>query len=248
MSLPKFNLSKLRESVLKQQSVTKRDIASLLLLDRLQAQIRREKTEESKIKEDKIPYGKVVLVLNLKETSNKDEYMVLFHKSGHAGERFSTHSYANYESDLLSNIAMSECIGESDESFTRFIGGDIYTFFNESFHFSIARQYKTEDKNLEIIFVSEDTIFKNLEEMGVSDYEGKNEKLKNDVVSFFTNTIKKAFGIHEGSMDDYDEVCDELDIPKNLRLKSLSLTQIPCIIGLDLLSVEAYMGTNPDIN
>ena len=39
MSLPKFNLSKLKESVAKQQAVTKEDIRNLLLLDRLQAQV-----------------------------------------------------------------------------------------------------------------------------------------------------------------------------------------------------------------
>jgi len=39
MSIPKFNLSKLKESVAKQQAVTKEDIRNLLLLDRLQSQI-----------------------------------------------------------------------------------------------------------------------------------------------------------------------------------------------------------------
>jgi len=40
MSIPKFNLSKLRKSVLRQQQVTKKDIANLLLLDRLQSQVK----------------------------------------------------------------------------------------------------------------------------------------------------------------------------------------------------------------
>jgi len=49
MSLPKFNLNKLRESVSAQQAVTKKDIADLLLLDRLRAGIsKQKKTEEIK--------------------------------------------------------------------------------------------------------------------------------------------------------------------------------------------------------
>ena len=45
MSLPKFNLDKLRESVSQQQAITRKDMANLFLLDRLQAQISREKGE-----------------------------------------------------------------------------------------------------------------------------------------------------------------------------------------------------------
>jgi hypothetical protein len=251
MSLPKFNLSKLRDSVSKQQEVTKKDIANLLLLDRLQAQMRREKTEnkEPKIKEDKIPYGKVVLLLKLRETSNKEEYMVLEDSGGDAGDRFRSYSYDSYEDDLLSNIARSECIGRSDEAFSEYIGEDIYTFFNEGFHFSIVWKYEPKNGNLELVLLSNDTIFEYLEGLGISDYEGDDKKLKNDVVSFLTNTIKKAFGIKtDYFLDKYEDMCDELDIPKDLRLKSLSENEIPCIIGLDLLSVEAYMGTNPDIS
>ena len=48
MSLPKFNLSKLRDSVAQQQAVTKKDIANLLLLDRLQAMIKSQKPKERK--------------------------------------------------------------------------------------------------------------------------------------------------------------------------------------------------------
>lgn len=48
MSLPKFNLSKLRESVSRQQSVTREDIRNLLLLERLQAQIGKQSRENEK--------------------------------------------------------------------------------------------------------------------------------------------------------------------------------------------------------
>ena len=49
MSLPKFNLDKLRKSVSRQQAVIKKDIANLLLLDRLQSQIARQKGDFKKI-------------------------------------------------------------------------------------------------------------------------------------------------------------------------------------------------------
>ena len=254
MSLPKFNLSKLRDSVSKQQEVTKKDIANLLLLDRLQAQMRREKAEEKepKIKEDRIPYGQVVLILDLKETSNKDEYMVLSFPGGDSGERFEKHSYDLYKYDLLSNIARSDCINKVDEAFSEYIGEDVYTFFNEDFHFEMNRKYDTEDGNTRFIFVSKYTIFEHLEDLAISDYEGKDNKLKNDVISFFTNTIKNAFGMKTDyfleNYDNYEEFCEELAIPEFLRLKSFPNGQIPCIIGLDFVSIEVYMGTNPDIN
>ena len=46
MYLPKFNLSKLRQSVANQQNVTKKDIANLLLLDRLQSQVEQVKGDD----------------------------------------------------------------------------------------------------------------------------------------------------------------------------------------------------------
>jgi len=53
MSLPKFNLSKLRESVSRQQSVTRKDIRNLLLLERLQAQIgKQSRVNEKKYKSE----------------------------------------------------------------------------------------------------------------------------------------------------------------------------------------------------
>jgi len=42
MSLPKFNLSKLKEAVSRQQKVTRQDIRNLLLLDRLQAEVAKQ--------------------------------------------------------------------------------------------------------------------------------------------------------------------------------------------------------------
>ena len=51
MSIPKFNLSKLKESVSRQQEATKQDIRNLLLLDRLQSDISRQnQTKKSKSK------------------------------------------------------------------------------------------------------------------------------------------------------------------------------------------------------
>ena len=48
MSIPKFNLSKLRESVVNQQAVTRKDIANLLLLDRLQSMVKKQSFEKKK--------------------------------------------------------------------------------------------------------------------------------------------------------------------------------------------------------
>lgn len=45
MSLPKFNLSKLKESVSRQQKATRQDIQNLLLLDRLQAEVANQRTK-----------------------------------------------------------------------------------------------------------------------------------------------------------------------------------------------------------
>ena len=50
MSIPKFNLSKLRESVAQQQSVTRKDIANLLLLDRLQSMVKKQSFQKKKVK------------------------------------------------------------------------------------------------------------------------------------------------------------------------------------------------------
>ena len=50
MSIPKFNLSKLRESVMQQQSVTRKDIANLLLLDRLQSMVKRQYSQKKNMK------------------------------------------------------------------------------------------------------------------------------------------------------------------------------------------------------
>ena len=53
MSLPKFNLSKLKESVSRQQSATREDIRNLLLLERLQAQIgKQSRANEKKYKSE----------------------------------------------------------------------------------------------------------------------------------------------------------------------------------------------------
>lgn len=49
MSVPKFNLSKLRESVVRQQAVTRRDIANLLLLDRLQSMVKKQSFQKKKV-------------------------------------------------------------------------------------------------------------------------------------------------------------------------------------------------------
>ena len=51
MPIPKFNLSKLRDSVSAQQRVTREDIRNLLLLDRLQSQIRKESIDREPLKE-----------------------------------------------------------------------------------------------------------------------------------------------------------------------------------------------------
>jgi len=45
MSLPKFNLSKLKEAVSRQQKVTRQDIRNLLLLDRLRSDVTKQRTK-----------------------------------------------------------------------------------------------------------------------------------------------------------------------------------------------------------
>ena len=49
MSIPKFNLHKLRASVASQQTVTKKDIRNLLLLDRLRAGIGKQSQKQKEI-------------------------------------------------------------------------------------------------------------------------------------------------------------------------------------------------------
>lgn len=61
MSLPKFNLSKLRKSIVDQQSVTKKDIRNLLLLDRLQAQVKSENNSRKISNLKKFPKTKYYL-------------------------------------------------------------------------------------------------------------------------------------------------------------------------------------------
>ena len=49
MSIPKFNLHKLRASVASQQTVTKKDIRNLLLLDRLRAGIGKQSQKQKEV-------------------------------------------------------------------------------------------------------------------------------------------------------------------------------------------------------
>ena len=66
MPIPKFNLSKLRDSVSAQQRVTREDIRNLLLLDRLQSQIRKESIKREPLKEG---WVRCSMILNF---ANKD--------------------------------------------------------------------------------------------------------------------------------------------------------------------------------
>jgi len=225
MSLPKFNLSRLRESVLRQQSATRKDISNLLLLDRLQSQMRREeteKTEENKINENEIPYGVILIVLKIKKPLNGEEYEVL------TLNRVEKHSYESPDQygDLLTNITESVCcIDVTKGGFTDIIdSGD--TNANDVFDFINEMDFKTpydsiEDAindTVEIYFLSDRTIFTYLEGGGHDKYEGKPNQLKKDVIDFLTTVIKKSFG------------------------RSKKDNQ-PCISGIALESVEVYMGT-----
>jgi hypothetical protein len=88
MSLPKFNLSKLRDSVAQQQAVTKKDIANLLLLDRLQAMIKSQKPKERK-RESLDDFITIDIMMT---KSSKDEYFYLYDSGAD--------SYAGFEINL----------------------------------------------------------------------------------------------------------------------------------------------------
>jgi len=77
MSLPKFNLSKLRDSVAQQQAVTKKDIANLLLLDRLQAMVKSQKPKERK----RESLDNFITISIDMTKSSKSEYFYLYDSS-----------------------------------------------------------------------------------------------------------------------------------------------------------------------
>ena len=58
MSIPKFNLSKLKEAVSNQQKATRQDIRNLLLLERLQADV----SKQNQAKKSKSKSGEVYKV------------------------------------------------------------------------------------------------------------------------------------------------------------------------------------------
>jgi len=79
MSLPKFNLSKLRDSVAQQQAVTKKDIANLLLLDRLQAQLSKQAVKSDPMNAKPLKKGWARIKLNLEFYSESDhDYAILY--------------------------------------------------------------------------------------------------------------------------------------------------------------------------
>jgi len=79
MSLPKFNLSKLRDSVAQQQAVTKKDIANLLLLDRLQAQLSKQAVTSDPMNAKPLKKGWARINFNLDFYSESDhDYAILY--------------------------------------------------------------------------------------------------------------------------------------------------------------------------
>jgi hypothetical protein len=98
MPLPKFNLNKLRESVSAQQSATKKDIANLLLLDRLKASIgRQKKTEEIK----KIDFNYRVRVWHNSGEGHKTTEIASY------GPISQDKSFCNYLEDEISRLKKS---------------------------------------------------------------------------------------------------------------------------------------------
>ena len=79
MSLPKFNLSKLRDSVAQQQAVTKKDIANLLLLDRLQAQLSKQAVKKDPMNVKPLKKGWARINLKLEFSSESDHDYAILH-------------------------------------------------------------------------------------------------------------------------------------------------------------------------
>ena len=80
MSIPKFNLSKLKEAVSNQQKATRQDIRNLLLLERLQADVlKQNQTKKSKSKSGEV-YKVTINGLQLKLNNGNFDFDVEFTK------------------------------------------------------------------------------------------------------------------------------------------------------------------------
>ena len=111
MSLPKFNLSKLRLAVSRQQAVTKKDIANLLLLDRLQSQLRKQSGERKDFDLPPLSNGEARFYVEF-YTENEDgtvEYLDIKYieprsDDGYKVENFVIEKVTEYSKETLNNI------------------------------------------------------------------------------------------------------------------------------------------------
>lgn len=111
MSIPKFNLSKLRESVFRQQKATRQDIRNLLLLDRLQS----DTSKQNQNKKSRGKSGEVykVTINNYSFDINENKIYCDVEFIKYIGKKdFESVTMKNYDIDDVQNALTEE--GEFD--------------------------------------------------------------------------------------------------------------------------------------
>jgi len=119
MSLPKFNLNKLRKSVSQQQRDMKKNIADLLLLDRLQAQLNKENKKDKK--GDDMPKKYIKGVFNLEISLVPDQEAEVPGGSPDAFWALPIDKYEYDERDFFER----EILNCSDEGDKHFLGNAV---------------------------------------------------------------------------------------------------------------------------
>lgn len=136
MSIPKFNLQKLKESVAQQQSATKKDIKNLLLLERLQAEI----AKQVESRNQRSIFGRIGRKLTKEDKVDlkKDPEAIL---------------YNEYIDSILSNREANFSFDEDDYKEEDELNyGDFFRYLEDKLMENYANAFSVMDSDVERVF------------------------------------------------------------------------------------------------
>ena len=268
MSLPKFNLTKLKDSIAKQQTVTKKDIRNLLLLDRLQSQIAKESSAKKEVKLDKetVPYGSIGIMIEIEETSSDSKYSILtsdafyneYYRENDFEKTFDLDTFSLTEI-FADSFCINKIFHKNKKYKEKYAQGHPMIDLDLSIdHYETVNNLYDPISRKRIMLFQVQNVFEIIERSGIEPYENAEsdptamKRLEKDIVKYYSGAIKRAFSdafVSKGgdTFEWYNTECDVVNIPPEKRRSSIPKGTLPCFIGAKLINVEVAFGTDPNI-